>query len=297
MRDYAYNSQSEFEREFDMEFESQTLDSEFEDEFEFENEDESSDEMEFDNEYSSDSEANYLNEFEDNEFENNEFEENEFEENEFEFDSNGSREREFENRLYRALNSNSDNEFEMEQAMYEVFNEMEQDFFFKKLRRRLKKFAQTKGGRFLKKIAKNSPWGIAIQGLSKVARGDIKGALKGVLNNDLLKQAVSFAPGGSTIVKGMDIANKVMQGETPTVSKTNVGKTVQLAKGAYGHLANNMANMSNIGQLKTMGKDAVKKAMNDMRTHRKGMQKKRISIKAGSIVTVHSTHINIWEPK
>ena len=287
MRDYAYNSQSEFEREFDMEFERQTLDSEFEDEFEFENEDESSDEMEFDNEYSSDSESDYL----------NEFEENEFEENEFEFDSNGSRESEFESRLYRALNSNSDNEFEMEQAMYEVFNEMEQDFFFKKLSSRLKKFAQTKGGRFLKKIAKNSPWGIAVQGLSKVARGDIKGALKGVLNNDLLKQAVSFAPGGSTIVKGMDIANKVMQGETPTISKANVGKTVQLAKGAYSHLANNMANMSNIGQLKTMGKDAVKKAMNDMRTHRKGMQKKRISIKAGSIVTVHSTHINIWEPK
>ncbi len=290
MRDYSINYQSEFEREFDTE----TLDSEFEDtEFELENDSEYSEEMEFEDE--SDSESDYLNEFESD----NEFEENEYEDNSYEFDYGSSREREFENRLYRALTANHDNEFEADQAINRVFYELEQDFFFNKLKKYGKNFLKTKGGQLLKKVAKNSPWGIAVEGLTKMARGDIKGALKGVLNNDLIKQAISFAPGGATITKGMDIANKLMQNEASDVSKAKAKaeKTVQLANGSYKHLAKNLANMSDPRQLQTMGKDAVKKAMADMDAHRKGMQKTKIPLKAGSIVSVHGTYVNIWQPK
>ena len=246
-----------------------------------------------DSDSESDSESDYLNEFESD----SEFEENEYEDNAYEFDNGNSREREFENRLYRALTTNHYNEFEADQAINRVFYEFEQDFFFKKLKKYGKNFLKTKGGQLLKKVAKNSPWGIAVEGLTKVARGDIKGALKGVLNNDLIKQAVSFVPGGAAISKGMDIANNMMQNEAPAVSKAKSEKTVQLAKASYSHLAKNLANMSDPNQLKTMGKDAVKKAIADMNVHRKGMQKTKIPLKAGSIVTVHGTYVNIWQPK
>jgi hypothetical protein len=245
-----------------------------------------------------DSEAEYeYDEEEDMEYGNEEYsEESEFEDEMESWDR--SNEQAYANRLYEAMTNGIDNEFEMEQAIDRVLYEMEQDFFFKKFKKLGSKFLQTAGGRLVQKLAKNSPWGIVASGLSKVARGDIQGAIKGVINNDLVKQAVSMMPGGGAIAKGMDVANQLMEGETPGVSKASAQKAVDLAKKSYSHLAKNMAQMTSVNQVNSMGKDAVKKAADDMKNHRKGMRKTQIPLKPGAIVTVHAgKFINIWQPQ
>lgn len=266
--------------------------------------------------------ADYLSEFEqefeldDNEFEStddsNEYAESEWEsdeeyeaeaDEEFEFeieDSEGetwsySPEQEYENRLYEVLNSGMNNEFEMEQEIDRVMYEMEQDFFWKKLKSMGSKFLKSTGGQMIKKLAQKTPFGAAIGALSKVARGDIKGALKGVLNNGMLKHAVGFLPGGSLVSKGMDIAGKLMNNETPGISRAQVGQAVQLAKSAYGHLANDLAKTNNPAYLRSLGKTSMRKAMGGMHSPTKGKSKRRIPLEPGSVVTVHPTHINIWQ--
>lgn len=271
--------------------------SEFEQEFELDSELELEDSMDSneyaDNEWESDEEQEYESEYE-----------SEYEvEEEYEYDDseseawNYSPEQEYENRLYEVLTSGMNNEFEMEQEIDRVLYEMEQDFFWKKLKKMGTKFLKSAGGKMIKKLAQKSPFGTALGALSKVARGDIKGAFKGVLNNGLLKHAVGFLPGGSLVSKGMDIAGKYMNNETPAISKAQVGQAVQLAKSAYGQLANDMARVNHPEQLKSLGKAAVRKAMGGMRpSPMRGKNKTRIPLEPGSVVTVHPTHINIWKP-
>lgn len=272
------NYLSEFEREFE-------LDDELENPPGFDSLADEASDIDSEYEYDEEEDLEYGEEEVDNEYEN------ETEPWDMEADQD------YTNRLYEAMRDGVDNEFEMEQTIDRVLYEMEQDFFFKKLQKAGTKFLRTSGGKLVKKVVKNSPWGIAAKALSKVARGDIKGALKGVLNNDLVKQAVSMMPGGGAISKGMDVANKLIEDETPGVSKENAQRAVQLAKHAYGNLAKNMAQMTSLNQLKDMGKNSVKKAAEDMKNHRKGMRKTQIPLKPGSIVTVHAgKFINIWEP-
>ncbi len=280
---------SEFEREFELddEFENTSGYGGFADEAEdVDSEAEYEEEEGEDGEYDEEEDGEYREEEEDGE-------------NEYEMESwDNPNEQAYANRLYEAMTNGADNEFEMEQTIDGVLYEMEQDFFFKRFKRLGKKFLQTTGGKLLKKIARNTPFGIAAQALSKVARGDIKGALKGVLNNDLVKNAVTMFPGGGAIAKGMDVANRLLEGETPGVSMANAQRAVQLAKGSYNHLAKNMAQMTNVNQLRDMGKIAVKKAADDMKNHRKGMRRTQIPLKPGAIVTVHAgKFINIWQPQ
>jgi len=270
--------------------------SEFEREFELDDEFESTSGFDGFSDEASDLNSEYEYE-EDGEYGDEEYDgDNEYEDEMESWDM--PNEQAYANRLYEAMTNGMDNEFEMEQTIDRVLYEMEQDFFFKRFKKLGKKFLQTTGGRLVKKLAQNSPWGIVATGLSKVARGDIKGAIKGVLNNDLVKQAVSMMPGGGAIAKGMDVANQLIEGETPAISKTTAQQAVQLAKGSYTNLAKNMAQMSNVNQLKDMGRDAVKKAADSMNNNRKGMRKTQIPLKPGAIVTVHAgKFINIWQPQ
>ena len=275
---------SEFEQEFELDYSlSANEQSDFMGEF---------DENEFELENSEDSHASLKNEWE--------LEEEEYEYDDADADAEAWEyppEQEYENRLYNVLNSRMDNEFEMDQEVDRILNEMEQDFFFKKLKSIGKQFLNSAGGQFVKKIAKNSPLGTAIGALSKVARGDIKGVIKAVVNNGLLKHAAGFLPGGSLISKGMDIVSKLENNQIPGISRDQLGRAVQFAKSAYGHLANEMPQVRSVEHLRSMGKVAIKKAREELSSNpMRGKKKTRIPLEEGSIVTVHPTHINIWKP-
>ena len=272
MRDYSNDYLSEFEREFDTEFES---DRDSENDFELEMNDE------MDNEG-------------DNEFEADRDSENDFE---FEFQDENS----YESRLYEVLNNNYESELEFENNLNEVLHEMEKDYFWGSL----KKWVKKKGGitGLLSKYAKKLPIVSAANAISSVARGDFRGALKDIAGNGLLKTGLSMFPGGGVAVRGLDMANKLVNSdsETPNVSMANVKQAVAVGKTAYDNLARNLVNAQTTQDVKDMGKKAWQQAVRDHRTrpsvsNRRGGRKTRIPYPAGSVVSVHPDYISIWQP-
>ena len=275
MRNYSNDYLSEFEREFEMEFETDTLN--HENEFEFENLQEFENEDEFENVH---------------EFEN---------EDEFEFQDENS----YESRLYEALNSNYESELEFENSLNEVLHEMEKDYFWGSLKKWVKKKGGIKG--LLAKYGKKLPIVSAANALSSVARGDLRGAVKSIAGNGLLKTGLSMIPGGGVAARGLDMANKLLgDSETPKVSMDNVKQAVAVGKDAYDNLARQLASAQSPQDLVNMGKKALQQAIqgNKPSAASSGMQQSgkksgsrtRIPYPKGSVVSVHADYISIWKP-
>ena len=268
---------SEFEQEFELEFESETYDNE--NDFELDNEFESENDNEF--EFESDSEFESEND------------------NEFEFEAENS----YESRLYEILNNNYESELEFENNLNEVLHEMEKDYFWGGLKKWVKKKGGVSG--LLAKYAKKLPIVSAAKALSSVARGDLRGALKNVMSNDLLKTGLSFVPGGSAAVKGLDMANKLLgDSETPNVPMAKVKQAVAVGKAAYDGLAKNLASAQTPQDIKDMGKKALQQAvqgvksgaMNGLTNGGKRRKKTVIPYPKGSRICVYPDRIVILKP-
>jgi hypothetical protein len=265
---------SEFEQEFELEFESETYDNE--NDFELDNEYDS----EYDNEFESDSE--YDSEH-DNEFE-------------FEADS-------YESRLYEILNNNYESELEFENNLNEVLHEMEKDYFWGAAKKWIKKRGGVGG--LLAKYAKKLPIASAAKALSSVARGDLRGALKNVMSNDLLKTGLSFVPGGAAAVKGLDIANKLMgDSEAPNVPMEKVKQAVAVGKAAYDGLAKGIVNAQTPQDIKDLGKKAIQQAIQGVKnglvsgatSRATGHKKRVIHYPKGSKICIYPDRIVIVKP-
>lgn len=240
MKNYQNDYLSEFEQEFEMEFEADSENDEFEND-EFEND-----------EFELDSENN-------DEFENDEFENDEFENNTF-----GTSDRGYEQRLYEIFTSNYESELEYENAFNEVLHEMEQDFFWKKL----KKF----GKGLIKKVA---PMAKGL--LSQLpGGGKIFDVLKGITSDprSFLRTAIKqFGPmalnaviPGSGVVAGALLNNEVQS--NPNAARQAARNTVAMAKQAYSGLANGMAQMpasNNVNQMRTQLQSIAQNAVNQIK--------------------------------
>ncbi len=277
MRDYP-NYLSEFEQEFELDNEAGNAEQSYEAHDDSDNEweeHEDSYEMETDNEQDAES-----------------YEEHESDDHEWE---GMGEERSYEQRLYEVLSSGSDNEMEMEHEVDRILHEMEQDYFWGSVGNFLKK----KGAGLIKKYAGKLPFGGALKAISSVARGDIRGGLKNLMNDGMFKQAISFLPGGSLVSKGMDVANGMMNNETALpISKQKVNQIVAVGKQAYQNLASSISQATNVNDVKDLGKKAVQQAVQMTKTQQSPMRGKhrvRVPIKPGSIVTVHPTYVIIWQ--
>jgi hypothetical protein len=270
---------SEFEQEFELEFESGTFDNE--------------DDFELDNAYDSENDNDF--EFEsDNEYDS----END---NDFEFEADS-----YESRLYEILNNNYESELEFENNLNEVLHEMEKDYFWGGLKKWVKKRGGISG--LLAKYAKKLPIASAAQALSSVARGDLRGALKNVMSNDLLKTGLSFVPGGAAAVKGLDMANKLMgDSEAPNVPMEKVKQAVAVGKAAYDGLAKGLANAQTPQDVKDLGKKAFQQAIQDMKkglgsgfgsgiTNGSSRKKTVIPYTKGSKICIYPDRIVIIKP-
>lgn len=245
------NYLSEFENEWRSDSESM---SSIHDEFEFESE----------NEFDSESDT----EFEDNEHESDtEFENDEFEsDQEFEIVSDGEYENDnegnslFEDKLYSVLKNNYESELEFEQQVNEVLHELDTEYFMGGLRKAFKKFKSSNAFKGLKKFAGKTPFGAAIKQYTALARGDIKGMLKG-----LAGQALSAAvPGGG-------IAKQLLNLEAPITSNSprrNAQVINQVAKKSYGNLINQMGKLkgNQLGLIKNLGKSSFNQALQQVQT-------------------------------
>jgi len=260
---------------------------------------------------------NYLNEFEqefelDNgsademtnyeaEFSNNdqewEFEEDHEQDGEFEFEEDheyeedrewlgGSRDNEFESRLYEALNGDHEDAFEMEQNVDRVLYEMEMDYFWKPLKSLWNKHK----GKIFNLAKKYIPGSGILNTVQKLAGGDIRGFLK----NAIIQGAGAFVPGGSII------ANALTNQETPAggnVNRQQVRQMVDMAKTAYQNQLRGVTNLNPRGDLKSQIRQLTRQSLASAVRHHgspfKGMDRQVIRLRPGSVVTVHPDRIII----
>ena len=275
------NYLSEFEQEWNSDGETADVHN---NEFELDNEEDefeitASNDSETDNEWENDNELENDNEFEtDNEWEDDHKWESS---DEREFEPDGGANRRYEQKLYSVLNDDHESELEFEQQLNEVLHEMEKDYFWGSLKKRWNKFKR--GGLFktLKGLANKSPFGDVLKQVTSLARGDIKGMLKG-----LAGQALAAAvPGGG-------VAKQLLNLETP-INNANPKKSAQIinstAKAAYANLINGMGTIASANQLqkiKTMGRSAFNQAWQQQQSDSRHIKVRRITLHRGQKLVV-----------
>jgi hypothetical protein len=215
-----YGDLSELEREFELEMEgaSDDLEMEFEGssndfEYEFEQDDELTDDLEVSFEQ------------DDQEFE-------------FEGDFGDSRSHEFVERFMEIGTRQFESSYEVDEAMGEVLDDIEREYFFGAIKRGLKKLSKNK---LLKSLAKKGlTMGVnkffpGLKGALQLARGNVKGAL---LNFG--KQALgSVVPGGGAMVDAVQSIG-LNSGGGEAQERETWENYVNLSREAYEHLAENL---------------------------------------------------------
>jgi hypothetical protein len=146
-----------------------------------------------------------------------------------------SRSREYVERLLELSAREFESAAEVDQAMNEVLDDMEREYFLGKLLRKAGK------SKFLRSLAKKGmQLGVrkflpGLQGALQLARGNVKGAL---LNFG--KQALgTVVPGGAMTLDAVK-ALGLGAGESPATDREAWENYVSLARNAYEHLADNI---------------------------------------------------------
>jgi hypothetical protein len=263
---------SEFEQEWNSDQESYVQTDEFELDDEFEQGD--SEEFESDNDAETDDEFETDDEIEANE----EFESDD----EFETDDNGEFEistdlevnPKYTSKLQAVLGGNHESELEFDQELNTVLHEMEKDYFWGGLKKKFNKFKKSGIFSTLKKIANKTPLGDAIKQYTALARGDIKGMLKGLAGQAL----TTMVPGGAA-------AKQLLNLELP-VSSSDPRKNAQVinkvAKNAFSNLVQQLVPINSPSQLtriKHMGKSSFNRAWQQVNS--RSIATRRITLRRG----------------
>ena len=145
---------------------------------------------------------------------------------------------EFANRFYELSSRTYESELEMDDAIDSLVNEMEREFFFKKLGQKLKKAGKgllKKGLKIVGNVISKSPIGNVVKGVTQVVRGDIKGAL-GSLAKAGLQTAI---PGvGTARVAAADALG--FEADDPDKNMQAWKRYVLVSRETYDYLARNL---------------------------------------------------------
>jgi hypothetical protein len=146
---------------------------------------------------------------------------------------------EYADRLFELSQREFESESELDSEVQQVLNEIEQDFFFKNIRNKWKKFKKGALGKLVSKglsLAKSQiPAFQALKGVTSLARGDLKGLL-----GSLVKTGISSAiPGGGVALDALKNLG-FKETEAAEDNREAWGNVVSVAQEAYEHLANNM---------------------------------------------------------
>ena len=211
------------------------LESEYE--FEMESDDEAKDDFEAgDQELDQElDDAEVDDEFEDSDSESGD-------DGEFEFSDRDAGGSQFAQRFIELAQQEFETEFERDRAIDEVLSEMEQEYFFGRLKKLAKSAMRHPGLRALisqaKKLAGNHPAFAAFKGLTALTRGDLKGLLRSAASAGLgaLKAhpAAALAMGA---LKGLNFKPEAAPEENQEAWENFVGA----ARESFEYLANNVS--------------------------------------------------------
>jgi hypothetical protein len=170
----------------------------------------------------------------------------EFEQDE-EFEAGGDGD--FASQLAELASREFESESELDGALSRVLGELEREYFFGRIKRFAKKVAKSKLGRagfgalkgFLKRKFKNLP-GLSmlggLQAFTKLARGDLRGALAN-LAKAAMPSVLAAIPGGAVALPALQ-ALGFRESADPDANHEAWENFVSAAREAYDHLAQNL---------------------------------------------------------
>ena len=214
-----------------------------------------------------------------------------------ELDDSAQESSDYANRFHELSLREFESESEVDGAVHEILNEMEQEFFFGKLRRGWAKFKKKGIGRLVNKALKYASGKIpaiqALKGVTQLARGDLKGMV-----GSLAKAGLGAAiPGGAVALDA--VKNLGFESEVADDNKPAWENIVDLTRDAYEHLANNITeNADQPLEASRIATDAFKTALQNQQsgavarpgrsgTRRPGARKRRIRLQRGDVLIVH----------
>lgn len=148
-------------------------------------------------------------------------------------------------RLQELANREFESESEVDQALNEVLNDIEQEFFFGSLKKKWSKFKKGGLGKLvskgLKMAAGQIPAVQALKGVTSLARGNLKGMVTSLAKAGLS----SVVPGGGVAVEALKNLGFGGEGEVGEGDQEAWNNVVDVAREAYEHLAENLHERAN----------------------------------------------------
>jgi hypothetical protein len=202
-------------------------------------------------------------------------------------------------RLHELSLREYESESEIDGALGDVLTEMEHEFFLGKLRSGWNRFKKKGIGKLVNKAMKMAAGKIpafqALSGITRLARGDLKGMI-----GSLAKAGIGAAiPGGGVALdalKGLGFG----EGELADDNRPAWEGVVSVAREAYEHLANNITERADEPlEASRVASDAFRTALQKQRSGGApqarrvgargpaGQRKRRIRLRRGDILIVH----------
>jgi len=145
-------------------------------------------------------------------------------------------------RFYELSQKSFESESEVDDPVNGLMTEIERDFFWKGLRKKLKKAGKGLLKKGLK-LVKGLPAFQAVKGITQLARGNLKGML-GSLAKAGLSAGISAIPGGAAILPALKALGFEATEQEPDEQKAAWRNFVTVSKEAFDYLAENLTETS-----------------------------------------------------
>jgi len=178
----------------------------------------------------------------------------------------------------------------VDEGLSELLGEMEREYFFGNLKKKLKKAGMGLLKKGLK-LAKGLPGGQAIQAITQLARGDLKGLL-GALAKAGISAAAASVPGGAVALPALQ-ALGFEATEEPEENQEAWQRFVDVSREAFDHLARNLHESADdpveAAQLAAEAYQAgLQRVVGSAKGRRNGAGTRRIRLRPGETLTIQS---------
>jgi hypothetical protein len=209
-------------------------------------------------------------------------------EEELEMEHEGS---DYAERLSNLASREFESETEVDQALNEVLNDIEQEFFWGAIKRGWKKLKKGGLGNLVKKglslAAGQIPALQALKGITSLARGDLKGFV-----GSLAKSAIGAAVPGGGLALGALKNLGFGESELAEDDREAWNNVVTVAREAYDHLARNLNERADDPvEAARLASDAFKTGLAQVtngvpRLRARGRRRRRIRLRRGDILII-----------
>jgi hypothetical protein len=191
-------------------------------------------------------------------------------------------------RFYELAQRQFESESELDEPVNELLGEMEREFFWKGIGKRLRKAAKGGLGKLVKKgvslARRHVPALQALKGITQLARGDLKGLL-GALAKAGLASAV---PGGAAVLPALGAIGFEAGEDADRAAWQNY---TRVAQEAFEHLAQNITENADhpieaSQQATTALQSGLRAARGRGRTSGRG-RRRRVQLRRGDILEIH----------